>query len=108
MIPIIRNKVGTNWTTALQPDLEATIAAFKSEFPGWWYSVGECQLSCDASCAPTGDSIDINRIDLDDRFDAGFHADLPQPSTLADALRDVMKQAREAIEAADDTMARHG
>ncbi len=88
---------GPRWQTAPQPDLEATIAAFKAEFPGWWYSVCECQLSCDASCAPTSESPDIALIvESGDQFDDGFHADLPQPVTLAEALLDVMAQARAA------------
>lgn len=85
------------WATAPQPDLEATIAAFKAEFPGWWYSLGECQVSCDASCAPTSETIDIARLARDERFDSGFHADLAQPSTLAAALRNAMAQARAAL-----------
>lgn len=85
------------WTTAPQPDLEATIAAFKAEFPGWYYRVCECQVSCDATIAPTAESVDSSRIPRDRRFDGGFDADLPQPSTLAEALREVMADAREAI-----------
>ena len=83
----------TDWLTAPPTDLEATIVQFKQALPGWWFSVCECQLSCDASCAPTRDSEDLALIEKDDRFNTGFHADLLQPSTLADALRDVMRQA---------------
>jgi len=77
--------------------LERTIADFKSALPGWWFSVCECQVSCDASCAPTRESPHIDLISRDDRFNDGFHADLAQPSTLADALRAVMDEALEAI-----------
>lgn len=88
----------TAWHTAQPTDLEATIAEFKAKLPGWWYSVCECQVSCDASCAPTSESPDINRIKVArDCWDDGFHADLRQPSSLAEALRDVMEQALEAI-----------
>jgi hypothetical protein len=83
-----------SWIDAPQLDLEATIAEFKAALPGWWYSLGECQVSCDASCAPTPDSPDIDRVQhAGDCWDAGFHTDLPQPSSLAAALRDVMQQA---------------
>ena len=89
-----------DWHTKSHDDLPAAIAEFKAALPGWWYSVCECQVSCDASCAPTAESPDIalippGRQDLmnPSPFDAGFHADLAQPSTLAEALRDVMKQA---------------
>lgn len=89
----------TDWHTKRHDDLPAAIAEFKAEFPGWWYSVCECQVSCDASCAPTNESPDLALIERDRNFDSGFHADLRQPSTLAEALRDVMAQAREAKKA---------
>lgn len=79
--------------------LEDAIIRFKQDLPGWWYSIGECQVSCDASCGPTRDSAHIALIAKDKRFDDGFHADLPQPSTLADALDDVRLQALDAIKA---------
>ena len=86
-----------DWHTKPQSALEATIAEFKAALPGWWYSVCECQVSCDASCAPTVESPDIALIQkAGDMWDAGFHADLRQPSSLAAALRDVMEQALEA------------
>lgn len=91
----------TAWHTTPPTDLEATIAEFKAKLPGWWYSVCECQVSCDASCAPTVESPHIALVKFDNAFDSGFHADLHQPSSLAEALRDVMEQALEAIEAMD-------
>jgi hypothetical protein len=91
----------SDWQTKPQSDLEAAIVEFKATLPGWWYSLGECQVSCDASCAPTVESPHINLIrENGDQFDAGFHTDLRQPSTLADALRAVMHEAAEAIERA--------
>lgn len=91
----------TDWHSKPQDDLEAAIAEFKAALPGWWYSVCECQVSCDASCAPTAESEHINLIKPrepgiefeEDPFDSGFHADLRQPSTLAEALRTVMRDA---------------
>ena len=82
-----------HWHTSTQEYLVEAIAEFKAKLPGWWYSVGECQVSCDATCAPTVESPDIAFIEVDDAFDHGFRIDLPQPSTLADALRNVMQQA---------------
>lgn len=80
-----------------QPDgLETAISEFKRALPGYWFTVGECQVSADASCGPTRESQDIALIEQDDRFDGGFHADLPQPATMADALRTVMQEALEA------------
>jgi hypothetical protein len=65
-----------------------------SELPkGWWWSVGTCSVSNDASIGP-----DVAYCDKETliRFDDGLHADLPHPSTIADALRDCIRQAREA------------
>jgi len=87
-----------DWQTKPQNELELAIIEFKAALPGWWYSVCECQVSCDASCAPTVESSDVNLIrKAGDHFDAGFHVDLLQPSTLAQALRTVMQQAISAI-----------
>lgn len=87
----------SEWQTAPATGLEAAIAEFKARLPGWWFTVGECQVSADGSCGPTRESEHIALIPLDRRFDDGFHADLPQPATMADALRDVMNQALAAI-----------
>ena len=85
------------WKTAPTNDIEASIAVFKAKLPGWWFSVCECQVSCDASCAPTSESEHIKLAYTDKRFDDGFHADLLQPSSLAEALRDVQQQALTAL-----------
>jgi len=88
--------MSVDWKGKPQFDLEAAIIEFKTALPGWWYSVCECQVSCDASCAPTTETADIGLVETDMVFDGGFHADLRQPSTMAEALRDVMRQALEA------------
>lgn len=83
------------WFTSEQDDLPAAIKEFKEKLPGWYYMVCECQVSCDATIAPTTDSIDIDLVWVDPKFDEGFSVDLPQPSTLAQALRHVMQEALE-------------
>ena len=88
-----------------EKDIELAIREFKAALPGWWYSVCECEVSCDASCAPTKLSPDLALIGRDGRFDAGFHVDLPQPSTLASALRYVMNEAVEAKALTDAALA---
>jgi len=88
-----------DWKTSQPEGLEQAIAQFKASLPGWWFSVSECQVSADASCGPTIESPDIALISADRRFDDGFHADLPQPATMADALKDVMDQALAALRA---------
>lgn len=86
--------------------IEQAIRDFRNNLPGWWYSLGECEVSCDASCAPTRESGDIALIPHDERFNSGFHVDLLQPCTLAAALWHVMGEAVaariEAKEAAND------
>ena len=88
------------WPADCHAGVEDAISEFRRRLPDWWYSLGECQVSCDASCAPTRHSPDIELIDFDRRFDSGFHADLAQPSTLAASLRTVMAEALAAREEA--------
>lgn len=90
------------WPADCHSGVDTAIALFKQLLPGWWYSLGECQVSCDASCAPTPESGDLDLIPRDARFDSGFHVDIPQPSTLAQALAFVMDQALVAKAAAMD------
>ncbi len=75
-------------------ELAAAIREFETELPGWWWSVCHCQLTRDASCGP-----DFRVLGMDHPhiipFDAGFHCD--GEGTLADSLRDVLAQAKEAI-----------
>ena len=75
--------------------LEQALADFKAEFPGWWWSVGECYVSCDATVAPDryGADDDLLQHRL---FDNGFRVDLRQPSTVVDALLSVTEKARAA------------
>lgn len=85
-------------TWSKQDGLEEAIRRFKADLPGWWYSVCECQVSCDASCAPTSESEHIALVSRDNDFDAGFHINLAQPSTLAEALYAVREMAIDAIQ----------
>lgn len=85
------------WHTSGQAQLPFAIDRFKRDLPGWWYSVCECQVSCDASCAPTRESPHAALILKDERFDSGFHVDLDQPSSLAEALDTVRQMALDAI-----------
>lgn len=89
----------SEWPADCHTGIEQAIVRFKRDLPGWWYSLGECQVSCDASCAPTALSEHIVLIPRDGRFNDGFHADLPQPSTLAEALDTVRRDALEALNA---------
>lgn len=76
-------------------DLLAAIADFRRALPGWWFSLGDCSVSCDASCGPDSAGPDAGLL-ANRLFDEGFHADLRQPSSMADALQDVQMQALQA------------
>lgn len=85
----------SDWTAAAQPDLADAMAEFRVSLPGWWFSLGECSVSADASCGPDRCGVDAHLL-KQPLFDGGFHADLDQPATLAEALRGVTQQALEA------------
>jgi len=74
---------------------EQALEAFKAEFPGWWWKVGECYVSCDATISPDRYGLDEDLM-AHRFFDDGFSVDLRQPSTIADALLAAMKIARNA------------
>lgn len=84
-------------------DLAAAIVEFEEKLPGWWWSIGSCSVSRDASCGPdrTGQDADL----LADReFDEGFHHD--GDGDIPNSLRIVMEWAlhrREAKRQISDT-----
>lgn len=70
--------------------LAAAITEFEEKLPGWWWSIGSCSVSRDASCGPdrTGPDADL----LQDReFDEGFHHD--GDGDIPKSLRIVMEWA---------------
>jgi hypothetical protein len=72
--------------------LDQAVALFTKELPGWWWSVGDCEISAHASCGPNHSGPDGNLIDIESTvFDSGFHVDLRQPSAPAQALLNVLK-----------------
>lgn len=84
------------WTAEAQTgDLTAAIKYFHEQLPGWWFSVGSCHVSADASCAPDTAGCDGDLVELK-FFDEGFDVDLHPPATMADALRRVTDIAKDA------------
>jgi len=84
------------------------IQRLEKELPGWWWSVGSCHVSADASIGPINrpwthasigpDSAGPDAILLDDKlFDGGFHCDLCQPATCAEALNGAIDEALAAL-----------
>ena len=77
-------------------DLVAAIKEFEAALPGWWWTVGYCGISRDASCGPDYSNFNTDHLELE-LFDNGFHCDDKEPgSTVAGSLRNVMHQALEA------------
>lgn len=74
---------------------DEAIAKFRAELPGWWWSIGDCQVSADASCGPhtAGPDADLLEHRL---FDEGFHCDLRQPACPTESLMDVLEQGKAA------------
>ena len=85
-------------------DVAGAIARFERDLPGWWFSLGACSVSSDASCGPPAgsratagpDSEGVDRALLSrGDFDAGFDADL-----VVGTLEQALDQVREAALAA--------
>lgn len=77
-------------------DLASAIVEFECALPGWWWSVGTCSVSRDASCGPDRAGPDADLLTRRE-FDGGFHCDGKGDTwTCAMSLRDVMAQSVEA------------
>jgi hypothetical protein len=91
-----RNPMQRSHDAASLADLQTAITEFENALPGWWYTLGICSVSRDASCGPDPEGPDTGLLALR-KFDSGFHCDDHHPdSTMADALRNVMAQALDA------------
>ena len=78
------------WQPTSATDLAAAIVQFEQTLPGWWWKVGTCSVSRDASCGPDRAGPDAHLLAIR-LFDEGFHCDAC--GTVAESLRDVMDQA---------------
>lgn len=85
------------WQPECAADLAAAIARIERELPGWWWSVGACHVSSDASIGPDRKGPAAWLLS-DRRFDDGFHADLQRPSTCAQALHACIDEALAEIQ----------
>ena len=70
--------------------LAAAIIEFERRLPGWWWSVGSCTVSRDASCGPDRNGPDAELLKIRE-FDEGFHHD--GEGDVAASLRVVMEWA---------------
>ena len=82
-------------------DLVHAISEFERRLPGWWFTIGYCSVSTDASCGPDRNGPDADLLEAerhlpaDQRvFDDGFHCDdSSADATCARSLRTVMNEA---------------
>jgi hypothetical protein len=70
--------------------LAEAVREFEAALPGWWWSVGACSVSRDASCGPDRQGPDADL--LTDRLFDGFHHD-DDFGSVAASLRAVMAVA---------------
>lgn len=73
--------------------LDEAIAKFRAELPGWWWTIGDCSVSADASCGPDRNGPDADLLQWK-VFDDGFHCDMCQPASPVDSLLDVLEQGK--------------
>lgn len=102
--------VGYDMRQVFLRDIAWAIAVFRHALPGWWFQLGLCALSGDASIGPDFRSEVAPLKEIIDKYDDGFHADL-QPGNglqrVARALLHCTVQARQAmfLEARDTAIA---
>lgn len=72
-------------------ELADTIEVFEANLPGWWWSVGSCSASRQASCGPDWRGPDAGLLKYPE-FDTGFHVYL-EDGFVYEALETVMKRA---------------
>ena len=65
--------------------LEAAIDKLYRELPGWWWSVGNCHVSADATIGPDREGPDRHLLRFAE-FDNGIDGSLGHPATMAEAM----------------------
>lgn len=60
-----------------EPSVEDVIKVFKIVLPGWWYTIGDCKVSADASIGAEGETQAALPFEVEhgSPFDRGFHHD---------------------------------
>lgn len=94
--------LGADVTVRHVADVREAAWLLNTVLPGWWFSVGLCTLSGDASIGPDFRAPNAPPKAVIDKYDAGFHADL-QPGDglhrMARALLHCIVQAKQAMKA---------
>ncbi len=83
------------WQPEFKADLVSALARLERELPGWWWRVGACHVSADATIGPDSAGPDawLLYIGATRVFDEGIDCDLKQPATCGAALNSVIDQA---------------
>lgn len=76
--------------------LQRSIKRMERDLPGWWWQVGACHVSADASIGPDSDGPAAYLLAYK-HFDVGFHCDVKQPSSVGLALDGAIEMALAAI-----------
>lgn len=88
----VSSQAAGRWPSPDVKRLGEVVREFEEKLPGWWWSVGVCSVSADASCGPDVAGPDADLLTRRD-FDEGFHCDLPQPAQISDALKEALNEA---------------
>ena len=75
--------------------IEAAIETLQRELPGWWWSLGNCHVSADATIGPDLAGPDAGLLVLKE-FDEGIDGSLCHPATVAEALLNAIDLAKAA------------
>lgn len=90
------------WKTDVE-DFAQAVADFEKALPGFWWSVGQCSVGAHASCAVDGNGCQAELrkgVEAGDPLYDGFLC-YTDGVSLAEALRDCMRQALEYLKAKD-------
>lgn len=80
-------------------DLNGAVARFSALLPGWWFTVGRCDLTCHSTVGPDRAHIPAPYLN---KYDRGFSADIANPTTCAAALNEAVRKAIEMLTAEGD------
>jgi len=85
------------WQPEFKADLVTALARLERELPGWWWRVGACHVSADATIGPDSGGVDAWLLYLEETraFDEGIDCDLRQPATCGAALNGAIDKALE-------------
>lgn len=87
-----------------EPNVEDVLKVFKIVLPGWWYTIGDCKVSADASIGAEGETqadfpFEVEHgSPFDSGFDYGGRYDTDHAPSPAKSLLIVMLMALEEID----------